>query len=260
MHGLGYAAALVLAAVFARAGAAKLGTREATEATFTAFGLPRSAAVAVPLAELALAVALVVAPGWGAAFALALLAGFTTFLARAVRAGVQAGCNCFGSARRVPVSWVELVRNGWLAAAGVVALSASQPTVPHAGAVAAIAGATAVAMASLRVAEDHRRHSDEGPPTGEPAPSVPGVAWDANDVTVVAFLTPSCPGCAQARALLADLARQPMTAVAILDLDDATRPVFSAYRVKATPYYVVVDAAGTVRARGPDAKVLQSAR
>jgi hypothetical protein len=51
-----------------------------------------------------------------------------------------------------------------------------------------------------------------------------------------------------------------MTAVEILDLDDATRPFFAAYRVKATPYYVVVDAAGIVRSRGPDAKVLQSAR
>lgn len=259
MQGVGYAAALLLAAVFARAGSAKLGTRGATEATFTALGLRRSTAVAVPLAELALAAVLVAAPGWGAALALALLAGFTTFLARGVRAGVQAGCNCFGSARRAPVSWVELARNAWLAIAAAVALSASRPTVPHAGAVAAIAGTTVVAMVSLRFAEDRRRQSDEGPPTGRPAPSVPGVAWDASDVTVVAFLAPSCPGCAQARALLADLARQPTTAVAILDLADATRPVFAEYRVKATPYYVVVDADGIVRSRGPDAKVLQSA-
>jgi hypothetical protein len=159
MHGLGYTAALVLAAVFARAGAAKLGTRGATETTFTALGLPRSAAVAVPLAELALAVALVVAPGWGAVLALALLAGFTTFLARAVRAGVRVGCNCFGSARRAPVSWVELARNAWLAAAGVVALSATRPTVPHAGAVGTIAGATIVGMMTLRLAEERRRCS-----------------------------------------------------------------------------------------------------
>ena len=260
MHGVGYAAALVLAVVFARAGVAKLGTRGATEATFTALGLPPATAVAVPVAELVLAVALVLAPGWGAAFALALLAGFTTFLGRAVRAGVRVGCNCFGSARRAPVSWVELARNAWLVAAGVVALSASRPTVPHFGAVAVIAGASVVAMLSLRMAEERRRRSEEGPPLGGPAPHVPGVAWDANDVTIVAFLAPSCPGCARARALLADLARQPMTAVQILDLDDATRPVYSAYRVKATPYYVVVDAAGTVRSRGPDAKVLQSAK
>src|SRR5687768_5706644 len=124
MHGLGYAIALLLAAVFARAGAAKLGSRAATETTFVALGLPRLAAVGVPVAELALAAALVLAPGWGAVFALALLAGFTTFLARAVRAGVQVGCNCFGSARRAPVSWIELARNACLAVAGLVALSA----------------------------------------------------------------------------------------------------------------------------------------
>jgi hypothetical protein len=260
MHGFGYAAALVLAAVFARAGGAKLRTRAATETTFVALGLPRTAAVAVPVAELALAIALVLAPGWGAAFALALLAGFTTFLTRAVRAGVGVRCNCFGSARRAPVSWVELLRNGWLAAAGVVALSASRPTAPHAGAVVVITGAVVVALVSLRAADERRRSQDEGPPVGEPAPPVPGVQWDRNDVTVVAFLAPSCRGCAEARTLLADVARQSTTGVQVLDLHDANRPVFSAYRIKATPYYVVVDAAGIVRSRGPDAKVLQSAK
>lgn len=260
MQGAGYAAALVLAAVFARAGVAKLRTRGATETTFAALGLPRVAAVVAPVAELALAIALVAAPGWGAVCALALLAGFTTFLARAVRAGVRVGCNCFGSARRTPLSWVELARNGWLAAAGLVALSASRPTVPHGGAVGAVAGATVVAIVSLRAAEERWRQRDEGPPLGGLAPHLPGVEWGGNDVTVVAFLAPSCPGCAQARTMLADLARQPTTDVQVLDLDDATRPLFAAYRVKATPYYVVVDAAGIVRSCGPDAKVLHSAK
>jgi hypothetical protein len=156
VHGIGYAAALVLAAVFTRAGVAKLGSHAATETTFSALGLPRAAAVALPIAELALAAALVLAPGWGAALALALLAGFTTFLARAVRAGVQVGCNCFGSARRAPVSWVELARNAFLTLAGFVALSASRPTVPRAGAVLTVGGATVIALVALRFADDRR--------------------------------------------------------------------------------------------------------
>ena len=260
MHGLGYAAALLLAAVFARAGSAKLGSRAATETTFVALGLPSAAAVTVPVAELALAVALVFMPGWGAAFALELLAGFTTFLARAVRAGVRVGCNCFGSARRAPVSWVEMARNACLAAAGVVALSASRPTVPHVGAVLTVAAGAVLALVAVRYADEHRRRADEGPPVGRPAPPLPDVAWSASGATVVAFLAPSCPGCAEARTLLADLSRQPTTRVVVLDLDDTSRPLFSAYRVKATPYYVVVDATGIVRSRGPDANVLQSAK
>jgi hypothetical protein len=124
MHVLAYGAALALAAVFVRAAVAKLRDRPATAKGFAALGLPAVAATVVPLAELALAVTLVLVPQWGAVFALAMLAGFTAFLVLALRSGVHAGCNCFGSARQRPVSLADVVRNAVLAALAVLALLA----------------------------------------------------------------------------------------------------------------------------------------
>jgi uncharacterized membrane protein YphA (DoxX/SURF4 family) len=152
MAELGYLAALILAAIFAWAGIAKLGARRRTARTFRALQLPSpdSLAIAVPVVELALAVGLVLAPGWAAAGALALLAAFSVFLARAVRAGVDVGCGCFGSAGNEPVSYVELVRNGLLGLAAAVALAAPHPVVPSLAAV--LVGGAALAIAGLILA------------------------------------------------------------------------------------------------------------
>ena len=60
--------------------------------------------------------------------ALAVLAAFSTILVRAMRAGVDVGCGCFGTAKRAPVSFVELVRNGLLAGLAVAALFADGPS------------------------------------------------------------------------------------------------------------------------------------
>jgi uncharacterized membrane protein YphA (DoxX/SURF4 family) len=147
-----YVSALLLAATFAWAGAAKLRDRTTTERTFRAFGLPapHRLATAVPAGELALALTLVAAPGWGGTIALAVLAGFTTLLARAMRAGVDVGCGCFGTARTEPVSFVEVVRNGFLAVAAIVAATAGGPVPPTLEAVIVVTAAAA--SASLVVA------------------------------------------------------------------------------------------------------------
>ena len=153
MHGLAYAAAVLVAAVFVRAAIAKLADRPGTAMAFAELGVPAIAAVVVPMIELGLAVALVLVPGWGATFALALLAAFTTFLVLAVRSGVRAGCNCFGNARRAPVSWVDVLRNVLLAAFAIFAVSASRPTVPDSAAVALIAGLAVLASGVVKMAE-----------------------------------------------------------------------------------------------------------
>jgi len=152
MTEVGYLAALILAGLFAWAGIAKLGARRRTSRTFRALGLPAAdtLAVAVPVIELALAVGLVVVPGWAAAGALAVLAAFTVFLARAVVDGVDVGCGCFGSAGDDPVSWVELLRNGLLAGAAVLALTAPGPTAPSLPAV--LVAGLGVALAALALA------------------------------------------------------------------------------------------------------------
>lgn len=158
MDGIAYGAALVLAATFAWAGVAKRRERATTERTFRAFGLPAPAALAtaVPAAEMVLAVGLVVVPGWAAVVALAVLAGFTTLLARAMRAGVDVGCGCFGTARTEPVSFVELVRNGFLGLAAVVAATSSGPVVPSLAAVVAVTTAAAVAAVVLALCDLRR--------------------------------------------------------------------------------------------------------
>jgi uncharacterized membrane protein YphA (DoxX/SURF4 family) len=142
VDGLGYACAVLLAAVFVRAGAAKLARPAATATAFVALGVPASTTVAraVPVLELLVAAALLAAPRAGGLGAIALLAPFTAVLARAVRAGTQTPCNCFGAARADPVSWVDVVRNALLAGLAVAAATAPGPEVP-----APAAAATAVA-------------------------------------------------------------------------------------------------------------------
>lgn len=154
MAELGYACALLLAAVFVRAGAAKLARPAATAASFTALGVPAAPAVAraVPVVELVTAAGLLAAPRIGAVAALVLLAAFSTLLARAVRAGADTPCNCFGSARADPVSPVDLLRNGLLAGLAVAALGASHPALSLPGAAVALAmfGAGSGVLAALR--------------------------------------------------------------------------------------------------------------
>ena len=118
MRAAGYACALVLAFVFALAGMAKLTRRHETAVAFAGLGLPApdAFAVAVPVLELVLVVLLTVIPVVGASVALVALVAFSVVLARALRAGVTTGCNCFGSARATPISRADLVRNGALVA------------------------------------------------------------------------------------------------------------------------------------------------
>lgn len=124
---LALAAALILAAVLATAGAAKLRHPAATTEDFAGLGLPRPAtlAVLVPLVEFGCAALLVVLPGWGGVVAFGLLALFTALLVTVVRSGRVVTCACFGANDRRPVSTRHLLRNGAL---GLLALAAA--TIP----------------------------------------------------------------------------------------------------------------------------------
>lgn len=137
-------ARLLLAAVFALSAFGKLGRRPQTESTLAAFGVParlhRPVAVALPLAELAIALALlpaVSAPYAGVA-ALLLLVAFTVAVGLALARGDAVDCNCFGSLRASRITGWTLARNlALLVPAGVVAVGAWSD--PGAGAVAWIA-------------------------------------------------------------------------------------------------------------------------
>lgn len=120
---LGVALALVLAA----SAVAKLADLEGARRSMAELGLPtpNMLAPAVPLAELAVAAALLIVPAWGAVAAFGLLAAFTAFLFTLWRSGSTVPCNCFGALSTSAVSRRDLLRNGLLLTmAAVVAVVA----------------------------------------------------------------------------------------------------------------------------------------
>ena len=159
MDGLGYACALLLAAVFVLAGAAKLARPAATATSLVALGVPAAVTVAraVPVMELLVAAALLATPRSGGIAALALLGPFTAVLARAVAGGSQTPCNCFGATRSDPVSSVDIIRNVMLAVLAGVALAARRPVVPSPAAVGIAVVAFAAGERALAMLRGRRR-------------------------------------------------------------------------------------------------------
>jgi uncharacterized membrane protein YphA (DoxX/SURF4 family)/peroxiredoxin len=121
MSGLLLAARLLLAAVFALSGAAKLLDRAGARRAVNEFGIParlaRPVATVLPLVELAAAAALLapVSTRQGALAALALFALFSVAIARALRQGRRPDCHCFGQLHSAPAGPGTLVRNLLLA-------------------------------------------------------------------------------------------------------------------------------------------------
>jgi uncharacterized membrane protein YphA (DoxX/SURF4 family) len=138
--GIGYVAAVVVAAVFATAAIAKLRDLRQTSADFDRLGLPNPDVFAriVPLAELGVALLLLIVPAGGAIAALVTLAFFTTFLVGRLRAGVTAPCACFGTAAKAPLSGIEIARNVGLMVLAAAALAAERPVRPTVGDLAAV--------------------------------------------------------------------------------------------------------------------------
>src|SRR5439155_9771040 len=113
---------LILAAVFAVAGFAKLLDRAGSRQSMREFGVPAALAnplaLLLPIAELACAAALVPAATawWGAAGAFALLVLFVAAIAINLARGRTPDCHCFGKLHSEPVGWTTVARNGVLAA------------------------------------------------------------------------------------------------------------------------------------------------
>lgn len=116
------AARLLLACVFAAAGAAKLWDLKGSRKAVTDFGLPPALAgplgLLLPLAELAVAGLLLPASTarWGAVGALALLALFLLGISANLVRGRRPDCHCFGQLYSEPIGAGTVVRNGLLAA------------------------------------------------------------------------------------------------------------------------------------------------
>jgi len=132
MPGLVLGVRLVLAAVFAVAGTAKLLDAAGSRGALEGFGVPRAAArlagTVLPVAELAIAAGLLVpASAWWSALAAAgLLAVFMAAIGLSMARGAAPDCHCFGRLHSAPVSWRTQLRNGVLAAAAGVAVLAGR--------------------------------------------------------------------------------------------------------------------------------------
>ncbi|MGH2938011.1 MAG: peroxiredoxin family protein [Solirubrobacterales bacterium] len=120
---------LLLALIFASAGVAKLLDVSATEGALEGFGVPEAlrptGAILIPLAEFAVAAALIPAATgrFGALAAAVLLVVFSVAMIRVLLSGSAPDCNCFGGAAQTRVGRGALLRNGVLTvAAGFVLL------------------------------------------------------------------------------------------------------------------------------------------
>ena len=156
--GIGYVAAVVVAAVFAMAAAAKLRDLRQTSVDFEALGVPNPEVLArlVPLAEIAVVILLLIVPAGGAIAALVTLAFFTTFLVGRLRSGVTAPCACFGASGKAPLSSIEIVRNAGLMVLSAVALAADRPVRPTLGDIVVVVVPTLVGIGVLHLLRGRR--------------------------------------------------------------------------------------------------------
>jgi len=130
-------ARLILAAVFAVAGVAKLLDRNGTRQGLEGFGLPARVAgpgsIVLPLVEIAVAILLLpVDTAWyGGVAALVLLLAFIGGIAYNMYKGRAPDCHCFGQLHSEPAGWSTLIRNGVLAAIAVFVIARSPSDTGH---------------------------------------------------------------------------------------------------------------------------------
>jgi thiol-disulfide isomerase/thioredoxin/uncharacterized membrane protein YphA (DoxX/SURF4 family) len=131
-------ARLLLVAVFLIAGFSKLADRRGAHTALLEFGLPQPAvlplAIALPLLELAVALALLIPRSTtiGAIGAFTLLIAFTAAIGANLARGRKPNCHCFGQLRLTPIGPPALARNaGLMAIASFVVLAGPGPSLAH---------------------------------------------------------------------------------------------------------------------------------
>jgi hypothetical protein len=149
---------IVLAAVLAFAAVAKIADRRALPERLRAMAIPppwdARLAIALPVAELAVAVGLVVFSNSSvpALLAILLLGCFTLFLLESVRRAIP--CPCFGAVRTAsaPTAAGAILRNGFLIALAVIATGSADGAQAGATALVVVIGAAVAAVVVTRVA------------------------------------------------------------------------------------------------------------
>jgi thiol-disulfide isomerase/thioredoxin/uncharacterized membrane protein YphA (DoxX/SURF4 family) len=232
----------LLALVFLVAAIGKLldpvGSRQALEEFGVLPRIARIGGLALPVAELAVAVALLLRPSarWGAGGALVLLLAFIAGVARAMSQGRSPECHCFGQIHSEKAGPSTLIRNAILAApAAFIIAAGTGPSLNgalaglNAAQVALVATSVVAVLLALAVVQlwsDRRRLQREleaaiaakapaGLPRGTPAPEFAltpvrgnagslGELMDPGRPTVLVFVSTNCGPCLQ---MLPSLAR-----------------------------------------------------
>lgn len=264
-------ARLALAAVLVFAAGSKLAAPRSSQAALATFGLRgravRGGAWALLVGvELGLAIGVAAGSDVAALATAALLAVFAAVLGVALRrGGAGAPCACFGSRSRV--GRVGVVRSLVLAAA-----FAALPWLPPAsldpegwlvlGLGVALAGVAALAVAVLALAREvgllrlqlapqgALEIADEGPPVGERSALADRFELPPRARLAVAiFSSPACRLCQSLEPAVTTLGRDPFVAVEIFDEEDDA-DVWRELGVPGSPFAVVLDTGGVVRAKG----------
>lgn len=139
LAGLASTMAVAMAVVFGFAAAIKLKSPKVAATQFAELGIPspRLMARVVPVFEIAIAFALLVAPPIGGLAAMMLLVAFTAVITAAVRAGTTAACGCFGSMSRQPITRGTAIRNLLFIAMSAIATATPALVMPGVATVAA---------------------------------------------------------------------------------------------------------------------------
>ena len=116
-------------------------------------------------------------------------------------------------------------------------------------AVVALLRQVGVLHARLRPLGAH--FAGEGPERHAPAPAAAAIDYGGAALTLLAFTSPSCTICESLAPGLRALRRQ-YTDLALYEIRHGadTAGAFEAFGVRSTPYFVTVDRAGIVQARG----------
>jgi methylamine dehydrogenase accessory protein MauD len=224
-------ARLLLAIVFAVAGVAKLADWAGTRQAVVDFGVPAALAaplgILLPLAELAVAAALVPATTawWGAVGALVFLLLFAVAIGANLALGRKPNCRCFGQLHSAPTDWSTLARNAVLAAPAAFVVwqgregDVDPSAVGWVGTLSAVqvlgvfAAGLVVGLLAARWWNEARQMA--GLPVGTPAPTFNLPDLEGEEVTLDSLRSPGRPvlllftepGCEYCRELLPEVGR-----------------------------------------------------
>ncbi len=198
---------MLLALVFAAAGVAKLADLAGSRQAIADFGVPTALAgplgILLPLAELAVAAALVpTTTAWrGAVGALVLLTLFAVAIGANLAHGRKPDCRCFGQLHSAPAGWSTLARNAVLAAPGALVVwhgregDVGPSAVGWVGALSAVQGlglfAAVLAVGLLTTWWWAQRMA--GLPVGAPAPAFDLLDLEGEGATLDSLRSPGRP-------------------------------------------------------------------